>query len=76
MDTDKRCVCGSNSTILDTVRGVDKWVCFQHIKPCACERNHEAHRDWDFRGSTIAEMEYQMPTPDVPGYTAEGIWTK
>lgn len=69
--------CGSNSTIEDK----GKWVCFQHIDPCKCKKNHEATFEWDFNqsrgyadGYTIESMEYQSPTPDVPGYTEDGVW--
>lgn len=41
----KNChICGSNSTILDGLT----WVCFQHITPCRCSRDHEIGREWDY----------------------------
>jgi hypothetical protein len=58
-----KCVkCDSTSVILD-----DKvWVCSNHIEPCQCERNHESHLSWDYRGVTIESMEYEMPEMNVP----------
>ena len=62
--------CGSMSVIKDGL----SWVCAEHISSCKCKRDHNHESEWDFRGVTIADMEFQMPAPDVPGYDSDGNW--
>lgn len=59
-----KCIkCDSTSTILDGL----SWVCFQHINPCKCSRDHDLGLEWDFRkreggiSYTLEAMEREMP---------------